>query len=118
GLTVTSNMAYSPVTNRLYVLQENANFVAMYSVAAGGLSVLSICTLSASVKMSGAPAIIGGSGAERMLAGDSGAHLLWALAPSTATSCDAVLDKSKTVGTGTVKSPTTDGTNVYAAYGA
>jgi hypothetical protein len=80
------------------------------------LDVSSTCPIGAGAKISGAPAIIADVSVERVLVTDSTSSslLAWKKAGST---CDSLLVTPKqTVGSGSVASPTTDGTNVYVSY--
>ncbi|MFL5310920.1 MAG: hypothetical protein ACJ79H_10750 [Myxococcales bacterium] len=119
GVTsVTANMAYSPLTNKLYVVQQNASNAYAFSLSVGGFTTEFVCTLGG--QTNGAPAVIGSSGAsERMLVADTGSNLLWAIG-GTGGSCPANQLKSVSVGAatpGTVGAPISDGATVYFAYG-
>jgi hypothetical protein len=117
--TITNNMAFSPITNRLYVTQENLGTVYVYDMARAAAPALAYsCSLGASGKASGSPAVIGTSAAtERGLIADSGNHFLWGITNNGGI-CDTVASTHVSVGTGAVKTPTTDNTNIYLSYGA
>ncbi len=118
GVTsVTSNMAYSPLTNKLYVVQQNASNAYAFSLSSAGFTTEFVCSLGG--QTNGAPAVIGATAAnERMLVGDTGSNLLWAIG-GTGGSCPANQLKSVSVGMapGTVGTPISDGATVYFAYG-
>ena len=116
--TITNNMAFSPTTNRLYVIQQTLPTAFVYDMAHAPTPALAYsCGLGGLGTASGSPAVIGtDSASERGLIADSGNSFLWAIT-NAGTSCDTVASKHVTVGTGAVNTPTTDGNNIYIPYG-
>ena len=116
--TVTNNMAYSPVTNTLYVTQDGSRAVNAFTVAAGGLSAAYSCTLStnSAAKTSGPPAIFGTNSVDEVaLVSDTGQHKLWALSGASGTCTLGA--PSLAIGTTSLGPPTTNNATVYLSYG-
>ena len=117
--TVTNNMAYSPVTNTLYVTQDGSRVFNAFTVAANSIAAAYSCTLSVTnaAKTSGPPAIIGTSAVdEAALVADTGQHKLWALSGGGG-NC-SVSNPTVTIGTTSLGPPTTNNSTVYLAYDA
>jgi hypothetical protein len=115
---ITNNMAFSPTTKLLYVTQDTLHTVFAYDMAHAIAPALAYsCLIGGSPSISGSPAIAGTTVAnERVLVADSGNHQLWGFLRNGST-CDNFLSKSITVGTGSVRAPTSDGANIFIPYG-
>jgi hypothetical protein len=114
---VLDNMAFSPVTNLLYVVQEGGQKMFAFAVSAAGLSVAYFCDLGGGAKINGAPAIFADGSLERVLVTDSISHNLIALTGIVNGMCESpLLWPRQPIGSGSVMSPSTDGANVYVGY--
>jgi hypothetical protein len=117
---LTNNMVYSPATKTLYTASEGTQKLFAFSAAASGLSAGYTCDLGTGKTINGSPAVItssvSGVPTEFAVVGESSAHKLWALTGSGG-ACDfGGATVSTVVGTGSVRSPTTDGSNIYVQY--
>jgi len=111
-------MAYSALTNRLFVVQQSAGNAYGFSVSLTGFAPEFVCAVGG--QTNGAPAIIGTVAAtERMLVANSGNDKMWAVG-GTGGACDLNQVTSLLVGAAgpaTVGPPMSDGGTVYFAYG-
>jgi hypothetical protein len=116
---VVVNTTFSPTTKTLYAASEGGSSVVALTVAPASLASAYTCTIASTV-INGPPAIISSSvsgvATEFAMLADSHFHRLYA-ATNVSGSCDfSGTALPVTVGTGSVRSPTTDGVNVYAQY--
>jgi hypothetical protein len=111
---VLDNMAFSPVTKLLYIVQEGGQKMFAFAVSAAGLSIAYTCDLSAGATINGAPALFADGNTERALVTDSASHSLYALTGSAGV-C-SLSNPRQIIGTGTVKFPSTDNYNIYVSY--
>src|SRR5712664_1291012 len=119
---ISSNVAYSASTRRLYVLGDNATKMFGYAIGGTGPTGSYSCALDDGLgnlgASTGAPAVIGTGAAERALVADTGLHRVWAFGGNPATSSCTALAFTNNAGTWTsnINPPTTDGANVFVAH--
>jgi hypothetical protein len=119
GGAITNDLVYSPATRTLYAAAEGGQKVLTFVVSGTGLTAGYACDLGTGKTINGAPALVsstlGGVQTEFALVTESSAHRLWALTGSGG-ACDTASVLPVTVGVGVLRSPKTDGGNVFAAY--
>jgi hypothetical protein len=126
GVTpITNNMAYSPVTKTLYAGAEAASSLLALPLSVSGFGTTFSCDLSGnagpSASISGSPAVLTNGASDYVFLSeqDTGdvpnSHRLY-VGVANGTNCRTGAFSPVTIGTGVVRSPSTDGANVYVTY--